>query len=214
MKKHLYPLVLIVITILAWAVFLPDLPKELPIHWSLSGAVNGTATKGNAFVYMVSLMVFLYGMFALLPKIDPKKENYKYFTKGYLTITNSVLTLFFVVNMLIIFRGVGFDLPIANFAPVILGAVLMVLGNFLQQVRTNFFIGIRTPWTLSSEVVWRKTHRFAAKVFFFAGILLIFFGLFSVQWARIGTLVIIGITIGLPTIYSYLVYRNEGKARL
>lgn len=214
MKKHLYPLVLIAITILVWVVYLPELPKELPIHWSLSGEVNGTAAKGNAFVKMISIMVFLYGMFALLPKIDPKKDNYKYFTKGYLTITNSVLTLMFMVNMLIIFRGVGYDLPIAHIAPVLMGAILMVLGNFLQQVRTNFFIGIRTPWTLSSEVVWRKTHRFAAKVFFSAGILLILFGLLPMQWAGMGTLVIIVITVVLPILYSYLVYRNEGKARL
>ncbi|MFM1651669.1 SdpI family protein [Brevibacillus sp. B_LB10_24] len=209
MKKHVFPLLLIAITILIWVIALPNLPAKLPIHWNFSGEVDRYSGKAEAMLLMVGIMVLIYGLFVAVPRIDPKRDNYKYFSKSYGIIINSVLTLLAVVNILIVLAGLGYDIPIVSFVNYILGAIFIVLGNFMQQVRMNYFIGIRTPWTLSSETVWKKTHRVAGKVFFVSGVLLILAAFLPAGWKPAVTLTIVIICGGLPLAYSYWLYKKE-----
>ena len=88
-------------------------------------------------------------------------------------INYSVVVLLFLVNMLVIGVGLGYDIPMNSTPLILVGLLFIVIGNYLPQCKPNYFVGIKTPWTLSNEEVWRKTHRFSGKVFVVLGIIMI-----------------------------------------
>jgi uncharacterized membrane protein len=208
MRKHFLPLTMIGLLILAWIIAFPQLPDQVPIHWNLKGEADGFATKINAMLYTLGIMVLVYVSMAFLPKVDPRKLNYKYFSKSYNIMMNVLLGVFFVVNLFVIINAIGYDVPISTIGPLVIGIIFLVLGNYMPQVRSNFFIGIRTPWTLSSDEVWKKTHRAASKIFFFGGLVLMATTFASDNWKETVFIVVITITIIAPYLYSYYLYRK------
>ncbi|WP_280160518.1 SdpI family protein [Priestia megaterium] len=209
MKKHVFPLGITLLTLVAWLIALPHLPATMPIHWGANGEADGFATKINAMILTVGIMVLIYFIIAFVPRIDPRKENYKYFSKTYNILLNAVLLLFFFINMSTILQGLGYNVPMSYIAPIMAGLVFIIIGNYLQRVRSNYFMGIRTPWTLSNETVWKKTHRLSGKLFFIGG-LLIFISAFLpegyksvIMW---GSIVL---CVAIPYLYSYLAYKKE-----
>jgi uncharacterized membrane protein len=209
MKKHLFPIILIVLSLTTWGIALPHLPSQIATHWDFNGNVNGYSSKAGAMLIMVGLIVFIYILFIFLPKIDPKKENYKYFTRGYHIIWNAILLIFFFLNLFTILYSLGYPIPMSSLAPIIGGAIFIILGNFLQTLRNNFFIGIRTPWTLNNDEVWKKTHRFGGKIMFLAGIVILISALLPKSWMGPVIVTSIILSVGLPTIYSYIVFKKE-----
>lgn len=211
MKKHIFPITIIALTIIAWAIAFPKLPAELPTHWGFNGEVNGYSTKLNAMLTQIGIMVLLYVSVAFLPKIDPRKQNYKYFSGSYQTIYNSLLVLFFSLNIFVILFGLGYNIPMSSLGSVFIGVIFIVLGNVMQRVRSNFFLGLRTPWALSNEEVWRKTHRFGGKLFFGGGILLLLSTFVSGEFKQYLIIGIIAVIVIAPYVYSYLVYKKLSK---
>ena len=208
MRKHFLPLTMIGLLILAWIITYPKIPDQVPIHWNFKGEADGFATKINAMLSTLGIMVLLYVTMAFLPKVDPRKSNYKYFSKSYNIMMNVLLGVFFVVNLFVIFNAIGYDVPISTMGPLVVGIIFLVLGNYMPQVRSNFFIGIRTPWTLSSDDVWKKTHRAASKIFFFGGLVMMATTFASDMWKETVIIVVITITIIAPYLYSYYLYRK------
>ncbi|MFN2747798.1 MULTISPECIES: SdpI family protein [Bacillus] len=207
MKKHLFPLSMILANLLMWAITYPRMSNQVPIHWSFSGEVDRYASKTEAMLTMMALLVFMYILMILTPKIDPRRKNYQLFAKTYHLIINAMLLIFSLINLLLVMTGLGYDLPTGSIVPVLVGALLIVIGNYLPRVRSNFFFGIKNPWTLSSDAIWKKTHRFAAKVFTAAGLLIAANGLFSLSENLI--LPIILLTVFAPYLYSYMLFRKE-----
>src|SRR5205809_4076662 len=105
------------------------------------------------------MLVIMTVIFNVLPKIDPRHENYVKFLSSYWLIANAVIVFLLVAHGLIIAAGLGFSIKIDRLMPLGIGLLFVFLGNFLTRVEPNWFVGIRTPWTLSSDTVWRKTHR-------------------------------------------------------
>jgi uncharacterized membrane protein len=208
MKKHIFPLILIGATILVWLVAFPNLPEQVPTHWNFNGEINGYSTKLSAMLLQIAIMVLLYFSALFMPNIDPRKANYQYFIKGYKTIYNSLLAIFFVLNILMIMNGLDHDIPMSAVGTLVIGVIFIILGNFLPQIRSNFFIGVRTPWTLSNDEIWRKTHRFMGKIFFAAGIILILATFFSGTWKQIMVIGIIVVVIIAPYVFSFLEYKK------
>ncbi len=210
MKKHIFPIILIAISFISWLAFFPSLPAEVPIHWGKDGA-DGFQSKGAALFTLHSIMIFTYVLMMVIPKIDPKKKNFNYFSKGYLIINYALITLFFVINMIILLICLGIDIPMERLAGPIVGLLFMILGNYIQQARTNFFVGIRTPWTLSNDEVWRKTHRLGGKLFMGGGLLIFLTIFMSADW---GFYIIMGVTaiiVIVPTGYSYFLFKSLTK---
>ncbi|MFY2249354.1 SdpI family protein [Priestia megaterium] len=209
MKKHVFPLSITLLTLVAWLIALPHLPATMPIHWGANGEADGFATKINAMILTVGIMVLIYFVIAFVPRIDPRKENYKYFSKTYNILLNAVLLLFFFVNMSTILQGLGYNVPMSYIAPIMAGLVFIIIGNYLQRVRSNYFMGIRTPWTLSNENVWKKTHRLSGKLFFIGGLLILISAFLpngyksGIMW---GSIVL---CVAIPYLYSYVAYKKE-----
>ncbi|ATH94700.1 membrane protein SdpI [Bacillus glycinifermentans] len=207
MKKHIFPLSIIIINLLVWVFAYPHMSDQVPIHWSSSGEVDRYASKMEAMLTAMGLIIVVYALMAVTPKIDPRKKNYRLFSKTYDILVNAMMVIFSLINLLMVLSGLGYDLPTRSIAPVLVGALLIVIGNYLPRVRPNFFMGIKNPWTLSSDEIWKKTHRFGAKVFTVAGIFIIADGLFAIGPSVI--LPIILITVFAPYVYSYMLFRKE-----
>jgi len=209
MKKHVFPLGITLLTLVAWLIALPHLPATMPIHWGANGEADGFATKINAMILTVGIMVLIYFIIAFVPRIDPRKENYKYFSKTYNIVLNAALLLFFFVNMSTILQGLGYNVPMAYIAPIMAGLVFIIIGNYLQRVRSNYFMGIRTPWTLSNETVWKKTHRLSGKLFFIGGLLILISAFLPDGYKSVIMWGSIVLCVAVPYLYSYLAYKKE-----
>ncbi|QLC86010.1 SdpI family protein [Priestia megaterium] len=209
MKKHVFPLGITLLTLVAWLIALPNLPATMPIHWGANGEADGFATKINAMILTVGIMVLIYFIIAFVPRIDPRKENYKYFSKTYNIVLNAVLLLFFFVNMSTILQGLGYNVPMSYIAPIMAGLVFIIIGNYLQRVRSNYFMGIRTPWTLSNETVWKKTHRLSGKLFFIGGLLILISAFLPDGYKSVIMWGSIVLCVAIPYLYSYLAYKKE-----
>ncbi|WP_280170455.1 SdpI family protein [Priestia megaterium] len=209
MKKHVFPLGITLLTLVAWLIALPHLPATMPIHWGANGEADGFAMKINAMILTVGIMVLIYFIIAFVPRIDPRKENYKYFSKTYNIVLNAVLLLFFFVNMSTILQGLGYNVPMAYIAPIMAGLVFIIIGNYLQRVRSNYFMGIRTPWTLSNETVWKKTHRLSGKLFFIGGLLILISAFLPDGYKSVIMWGSIVLCVAIPYLYSYLAYKKE-----
>jgi uncharacterized membrane protein len=209
MKKHVFPLSITLLTLVAWLIALPHLPATMPIHWGANGEADGFATKINAMILTVGIMVLIYFIIAFVPRIDPRKENYKYFSKTYNIVLNAVLLLFFFVNMSTILQGLGYNVPMSYIAPIMAGLVFIIIGNYLQRVRSNYFMGIRTPWTLSNETVWKKTHRLSGKIFFIGGLLILISAFLPDGYKSVIMWGSIVLCVAIPYLYSYLAYKKE-----
>ena len=124
------------------------------------------------------------------------------------------MVVFFVgLYLLTGFNGLGYNLPVNIYVPVAIGLLFIIIGHYLKEIKTNWFIGIRTPWTMSSEKVWAKTHNFGGKVFMLIGLLLAIMPCWPSDWQLPIFLVLICLMLLGTVGYSYMVYRQEEKGR-
>src|SRR5467141_5395241 len=190
-----------------WA--FPQLAPRVATHWSLNGTPDGFSSRLWALAIVPLVLVFMTGMFNVLPKVDPRRENYAKFLSSYWLIANAVIVFLLVAHALIIASGLGYSVKIDRLMPLGIGLLFVFLGNYLTRVEPNWFVGIRTPWTLSSDRVWEKTHRFGGHVFVVAGILMILSGVVVAAWARTGLSVLIALCAASVVIYSYVEWKRE-----
>ncbi len=209
---RLYFAIALGLTLSAWIVALaayPNLPEKVPIHWNIRGEVDGYGHKGWALFSTPAVMVGLLGLFRLLPWLSPKQFALAEFRGTYdyaVALTMGLMAYIHVVTLWAAWAGT-IDLLGALMAGICLFFAL--LGNVLGKVRRNFFLGVRTPWTLANERVWIDTHRLAARLFVAAG--LIGFALCLTVGgpaAFIMTLVLILLAALVPAAYSLVYYKR------
>ncbi|MDR4948829.1 SdpI family protein [Neobacillus cucumis] len=173
MKRHWFGLLLIIIAIIGTWIFYPYLPEQIAIHWNYKGEPDRFVEKSYGAFLFPGIMVVLYIFRIILPKIDPNKNNYQRFEGTYYWIMNGLLLFFFLFQVMKITGDLGIINP-KYVIPELIGLLFIFIGNLSPKFKPNYFIGIRTPWTLANEDVWKKTHRFGGKVFVILGILLLF----------------------------------------
>lgn len=191
----------------AVAVYLyPMLPDQIPTHWNFDGEVDDYMSKpwGVAILPIAALLVF--AIMRLIPIISPKGFRTDQFTDVVNVFTVTIVGFMSGIAILVLLEANGQDVRINEMTFAGVGLMFIVLGNYMGKVRKNFFIGIRTPWTLASDEVWSRTHRLGGKVFVLTGIFMIVnsFVHFPGQ-----TLVVAIVAAALiPVIYSYVIYRR------
>jgi len=190
------------------------LPETVATHWNLQGTPDGYSSRFWAVVAMPLVTLGLTGLFNVLPKVDPKRENYAKFLDTYWLIANAVLVFTLVAHALILANGLGYTVRVDRLLPIGIGLLLAFLGNYLTRVEPNWFIGIRTPWTLSSDAVWRRVHRTAGWLFAIGG-LVIAAGAFAPRSAFLPLFTItVVIAAGIPVVQSYILWKREQHDRL
>lgn len=209
LKTEALPIALLALSGLASLYFYRHFPGQVPIHWNLAGQVDGWSGPGFAAFFLPALIAGLYLLFLALPRLDPQRERYAEFSKAYHVFKNSFVGLMAALYFLTGLSGLGYDLPIAAIVPSLIGLLFILIGNYMAKLKLNWFIGARTPWTLSSETVWNKTNRLAGKLFVLGGLLMVAEAVAPLK-LRLPLLLIIVTSISLvPIIYSYLLYRQE-----
>ncbi|HEU4887869.1 MAG TPA: SdpI family protein [Thermoanaerobaculia bacterium] len=208
-------LAMVLIAVTLSLVFYPTLPDPMPTHWNFSGEVDGWSSKMLGAFLMPLLMVGMVALFAVLPRISPRGYPVDAQSRGYRAIELATVAFLLGIHLVILLSATGTAINMTVIVPMLVGALFVVLGNYMSKMRRNFFIGIRTPWTLADEDVWYRTHRLGGRVFVAAGLALMivpFAG--EAQHAAFTTIAIAAAFI--PIVYSYVIYRrlhlNNGGA--
>ncbi|MDP2737059.1 MAG: SdpI family protein [bacterium] len=210
-KSEFIPLALLTLSIFASVFFYNNLPERVATHWNFAGEVDGWGSGQAQAIALPLLTTGMYILFLLLPYLDPKKERYEQFSKIYHIFKNIILSLMVVIYFVIGLNGLGYNLPVGVIIPGLIGLLFIVLGNYMGKIKMNWFMGIRTPWTLSSEEVWNKTHRFGGKMFILAGFLMMAQIFLPLIWRLpIFIISIAGLLFGTIG-YSYVLYLKEKK---
>lgn len=200
---------IIVIIMLAISVILyPSLPDELPRQWSLSGEVNSTWPKLYAVLMLPFLAVGIWVLTYILPKIDPRREQYEKFGKSYLRLRQGIVVFMLGMHILTLTQ---YDNPQVMIKLILFGVSLFLafIGNEMGRIRQTWFVGIRTPWTMSDERIWKQTHRIGARYFVAVGVLNMLSALiFPPIVAGVFFLVtLLAVAIGISA-YSYVLWRK------
>jgi uncharacterized membrane protein len=152
-------------------------------------------------------------MFLLIPYLDPRKERYEQFNKVYHIFKNIILAMLVIVYFLMCLNGLGYNLPIGVIMPALIGLLFIIMGNYMAKLKRNWFVGIRTPWTMSSEEVWNKTHRVGGKMFILAGLLMMAQIILPNSWKLVVFIIAMVILLVGTIGYSYIVYLQEKKKK-
>lgn len=182
------------------------LPEKVPMHWNVSGEIDDYGNK-NELLFMLLLVVGLpYLIFLVIPHIDPKQKLQNMGNK--LNNLRFVLSLFMSALSIFILYSVQQKTSNTGLIFAIVGLLFAFLGNYFKTIKPNYFIGIRTPWTLENEEVWKKTHLLGGKMWFVGGLLM---AMTFVLPDPLNLFVFLGITAIIsiiPIIYSYLEFRK------
>lgn len=201
-------LVIVLISFTTGIYFYSRMPEMMASHWNYRGEVDGYMPKFLGLFLMPIISAVLFGFFLLIPKLDPLKENIQKFSKyfdGYILFFE--LFLLYVYLLTILWSlGVTFNMTAAIMPA--LGVLLFGMGILVEKAERNWFIGIRTPWTLSSETVWRKTHQLGGKLFKAIGIISVL-GFLLPDFAVFFILASVLIVSFYLVVYSYLEYKKE-----
>jgi uncharacterized membrane protein len=179
------------------------LPDQLPFHWNAAGEVDGWAGKPMAVIGAPLLMLALHWLCILITAADPKNKNHS--GKMQRLILWIIPLLSVVIFGMIFSTAWNKDLHVASIAPILIGVLFVILGNYLPKCKQSYTIGIKLPWTLHSEANWNKTHRLAGFLWVLGGFAMMIAGFFGGLWAILP--IALGMTL-IPTGYSYLLYRK------
>lgn len=202
-------------TVLAFAfsaAMYPRLPDTIPIHWNIEGVADGHGHKSWAAWTLPGAMLVMLAVFAALPRISPRNFEVTTFQATYDQIVALVIALFGFLHVLSLAGAVHgkFEMGRTLLAGLFLFFALM--GNLMGQVQRNFWVGIRVPWTLSSELVWNDTHRLAAWLWVGAGLIGMVLALLG--WGSVGLGVLL-VAVLVPVVYSYFHYKKlEGAGQI
>ena len=201
--------VLIITFALTLAIY-PVAPDRIPSHWNAAGEVNGYMSKFWGLFLIPFIMTGFVALLAVLPRIDPHKKNYEKFGNYYDGFILLFALFLLAIQVQIILWSFGYQISPNLTFPILIGILFIYLGFLLDHAEQNWFVGIRTPWTLSSKTVWKKTHELGGKLFKIAGIISclgIFAGEYALWFVLIPTLSVAVITVS----YSYYAYQKELK---
>lgn len=208
LKQEWFSILIILATFIVTIVIFPYLPEKVPVHWNIYGQIDRYSPKATGAFQIPLLNLVLYILFFIIPRFDPKKDNYQKFIGAYRTYRVAMIVFFAVIQGVVLLSSLGYSLDIGKIVKIGIGILLAFLGNFMGQFRHNYFIGIRTPWTLASEEVWRKTHRIAGFIWVIGGILIV---VTSVVRGVLGAWLfglVLAIMVGVPFGYSYYTFKG------
>jgi len=194
-----------------------QLPEDarVPMHWNIKGEVDRYGSKVEGLYLLPGLTAVMILIFALVPLIEPRRRHLQLSLKAYKIIISAIIIFMAVIHGLILWSTMGKQVDIGRLVNLGIGILFVLLGNYLGKVRSNFFLGVRTPWTLSSELSWSKTHRLAGWLFVILGLLvLINVAFWEPQRAfiiMIGGVIICGL---VPYIYSYFIWKKDNNRQV
>jgi uncharacterized membrane protein len=189
------------------AIYWDKFPEQIPVHFGMDGEPNGYSSKATGLFMLSGINVIMYFVFLVMPKIDPSRANYPLFSDKYRIIRLILHAFFTFVFFLTALYSLGWKFDISIFILYGVLVLFLLLGNYMGNVRHNYFIGVRTPWTLANEEVWTKTHRLTAKIWVYSSL----FMMIILPFVPAPDLIFapfIGVIAIIPIVYSYIIFRK------
>ncbi len=207
-KKNLPKIILssiiTLIPVIIGLVLWEKLPEQIGMHWNAQGEIDSFASKGTAVFAMPLLMLAVHLICILATSLDPKNKN---ISGKPLTLVLWICPLLSLTcNSMVYMTALGYEISVNVIMPLLVGALFIVIGNYLPKCRQNYTLGIKLPWTLDNEENWNKTHRLAGFLWVIGGVLIMatsFLGSFLILFAVVILMVVV------PIIYSYCLYKRN-----
>lgn len=206
--KELIMWVLILIPLIYMATIWKTLPAVVATHFGLDGTPNGWSDKTSLPYIIGGLGIGSYLLMLFIPYFDPKNKIAQMGEKYYSIRLLMTLFMSSISFYLLYVSDKGVINP--NLLIALIGAFYVVLGNYLQSVKPNYFIGIRTPWTLENEETWKKTHRLSGRLWLIGGLLTIFIAFFTKNntFLAVSFGIVTAIITLIPIIFSYFEFKK------
>jgi uncharacterized membrane protein len=191
------------------AITWPAAPERIPSHWNGAGEVDRYGGKLEGLLLLPALSLGVYLLFLALPRVDPGRANYERFAGAYSVIKIATIVVLAVLYGILHVALRGHPVNMSIVTALIAGGAFIVLGDVMGKTRPNWFVGIRTPWTLSSKMSWSKTHRVGGWLLIVAGLGLLLIGLVRPEWGP-GAILMASIALVVwAFVYSYLIWRHD-----
>jgi uncharacterized membrane protein len=211
--RRWFPLTLIVATLAFSLAVYSRLPDSMTVHWSVTGEPDRYGSRAVGALLLPFIMIGMWGLLLALPKLDPRSAHIEKFRDTYDLFVIAVIGVMGLLHVGILGSALGWPIQVGRLAPVAIGALFVILGNLLPRFRSNFFFGIRTPWTLSSESVWARTHRVGGYMMIIVGLLLVLAGMLGTsRWLIVAISGAAAMVTGV-LVYSYVIWRAEQQSR-
>lgn len=203
---------LIVLAILIGIILYPRMPDEIAYHWNFRGQADGYIDSFWGLFMMPMLALVLYLFLITIPKIDPLKQNIEEFRSHYDGLMIVFVSFLLYIHLVVIFWNLNMKISMVQMLAPAFAVLFFYIGILTDNAKRNWFVGIRTPWTLSDDRVWAKTHKLGAKLFKAAGIISLA-GIFFPRWALIFSLIPVLLVVVYTNAYSYYVYQKLEKKK-
>jgi uncharacterized membrane protein len=205
-RTSLLSMALVAVSFIATAVLYDRLPESVPTHWNARGVADRFTPKPWGPFLLPLTMLGVFALLFVLPRISPRGYRMERFQRVFEILQAAILGFLLVLALLALLAGTGAPVPMGRAIYAATGLLFAVLGNFMGKLTKNFFVGIRTPWTLASDEVWLRTHRLGGKTFVLAGLGLFVSGL--VGGGSVAVFVAVAVAVGIPVLYSCVLYRR------
>ena len=211
-RRWLGPVLIASMVAFALAVY-GRLPAQIPTHFDLAGNPDDWTDLFPGAFLLPAMTAGVYVLLFALRRIDPRRAHYERFEETYWVILNVIALVMAAFHELSLGLALGWPIDMGRAVTITVGLLFAGLGNYLPRIRSNWWIGIRTPWTLDNETVWRETHRVGGWTFVAAGLALVAAGLFVPAGPRAWvTGIALAVGVAIPFVYSYLAYRRVGSS--
>ncbi len=208
---EILPVLIVAGAVVLGIYFYAHFPDKVAGHWNFAGVVDRYTGRAEGAFGMPILLVIMYLLFLVLPVIDPKKERYEEFERYYRVFETAILSALLVIYLAMGLFNLGYPVNIGNVVSGCVGLLFIILGNFMGKIKNNWFVGIKTPWTLSSENVWNKTHRMGGRLFIIYGLVIMATPYLSFHAAGAIFIAGAGLTVLGTMGYSYWLFKQEQK---
>lgn len=213
MKLNRYDLIVSAIAVLSFivgAILYPQMPEQMASHWNAQGEVDDYTSRFWGIYLMPILSLVMAILLVLVPRIDPLKANIEKFKGYYYSFVILIMLFFTYIYILTLLWNKGIRFDMTQLMTPAIGVLFYIAGVMTSKARRNYFIGIRTPWTLNNEEVWNKTHRLGGLLFKISGVIAAV-GIFFPEYAMIFILAPVLTTAIVSVIYSYVIYQKVVK---
>lgn len=210
-KKDYLILLIVLLPFIYLTYIWNSLPESVPIHWNGNGEIDGYGNKYSLILIPLFLPLLTYVLLTYIPKIDPKGKINAMGNK-YDSIKFILVFFMSFIALFILYSSKSQAITNPNMLFILIGMLFTFLGNYMKTLKPNYFIGIKTPWTLENEDVWKSTHKLGGKLWFVGGLLIILLSLILDKNINQTLFIIItSILVIIPIIYSYLEFKKEKK---
>ncbi len=206
-------IVAVMFVLSAWAWMQLPAGAQIPVHWGPSGEPDGYGGKLMGLMLMPTIAAGLVILFEIIPRVEPRRENILRSRQAYNAVRVGLLLFLLGMHVVAVMAALGKTLNMSLFVAVGMGLLMVVIGGYLGKVRSNYMFGIRTPWTLASDLSWEKSHRLGGRLFIISGLLTILSGIVAPTWSVwVLLFTILGSTV-IVMGYSYQVWKHDPDAR-